>query len=67
MTAKDLLQKPCSFMHQGKELVGLIIEAVEAPPFGAGEIPDFICVVRGSSGRTLTVSLCQSYLKTTDI
>ena len=67
MTTKDLLQRPCQFfLPDGKELSGMIVEAVEAPPFGAGAIPDFLCKIRGSSGRTMEVSLVSSYLRTTD-
>lgn len=67
MTAKDLLQKPCSFIApDGKELAGMIVEAVETSPYGPGQIPDFRVVVRGASGRTMSVSLCESYLRTTD-
>lgn len=68
MTAKDYLQKPCSFVSpEGKELVGIIVECVESVPYGPGQIPDFLVTVRGSSGLKLTVSLCETYLKTTDL
>lgn len=67
MTAKDLIQHPCRFFtHDGKELHGMITEAVEAPPFGVGQIPDFLVTVRGQSGQTKTVSLVQTHLRTTD-
>ncbi len=67
MTAKDLLQHPCMFfLPDGKELHGMITESVEAPPFGVGQIPDFLVTVRGSSGRTMTVSLVETHLRTTD-
>ncbi len=66
MTAKDLEQRPCSFIHEGKELSGMIVEAVENTPYGPGKIPDFLVTVRGASGRKLTVSLVNSYLRTTD-
>ena len=67
MTVKDLLQRPCQFITpEGKELSGMIVEAVETVPYGPGEIPDFKVTVRGQSGRTMTVSLVASYLRTTD-
>ncbi len=67
MTAKDLLQRPCCFiLPDGKEVNGIIVEAVEDLPYGPGEIPDFQVTVRGQSGRKVTVSLVESYLRTTD-
>lgn len=68
MTAKDLLQKPVSFMSpEGRELVGIVVEAVETVPYGPGQVPDYLCTVRGESGRKMTVSLVASYLRTTDL
>jgi hypothetical protein len=67
MTAKDLLQRPCMFITpEGQERHGMIVEAVEALPYGPGAIPDFKVTVRGQSGRTMSVSLVESYLRTTD-
>lgn len=67
-TAQDYLQKPCSFIApDGRELAGMIVECVETTPFGPGAIPDYRIVVRGSSGRTMSVSLVESHLKTTDL
>lgn len=67
MTAKDLLQRPCMFfLPDGTEQHGIIVSAVEDLPYGAGEIPDFQVTVRGKSGKTVTVSLVESYLRTTD-
>lgn len=68
MTAKELLQRPCVFYTpEGTEMHGMIVEAVETTPYGPGKIPDFLVTVRGSnSGRKLTVSLVNSYLRTTD-
>jgi len=66
MNPKAMIGKPCCFQYSGKELVGIIVDAVEAPPYGPGEIPDALVTVRGASGRQLTVSLVETYLKTTD-
>lgn len=67
MKTTDLIGKPCSFIApDGRELVGMITEAIETVPYGKGQIPDFVCKVRGASGRTMEVSLVESYLRTTN-
>lgn len=60
--ATDLVGISCSFDHEGKRLTGVITEAKPAEPWGKSRIPDFTVSVRGQSGRTLTVSMVESYM-----
>lgn len=62
----DLIGLKCSFEHNGKRVTGIITDAKPAEPFGKGRIPDFSVTVRGASGRTLTVSMCESYMSLPD-
>lgn len=67
MKAEDYLHKKCSFMApDGRQLVGIVVECVETTPFGLGKIPDFTVTIRGSSGRTMTVSATEAYLQLSD-
>ena len=62
----QLIGRSCSFDHQGKKLVGTVIEAKDNGLTLRGAIPDLLVTVRGQSGATLTVSLVESYMKFTD-
>lgn len=50
-----------SFEHQGNRLVGVVEQQVYAGRTKRGNIPDWSLVVRGTSGKTLTISLVESY------
>ena len=53
--------KRVTFDHAGKRLVGLIEAQVYAGRTVRGAIPDYRLTVRGDSGRTLEISLVESY------
>lgn len=62
----DLIGLKCSFDHDGNRLAG-IIDAAEPNGFAEpGHIPDILVTVRGTSGRTLKVSLVESYMTLSD-
>jgi hypothetical protein len=63
--------RQCSFNEpnpKGKprRLVGIIESATYAGRFNRGMIPDYTLVIRGQSGKALTVSLVESYLSLTE-
>ena len=66
MTPSQLIGRPCSFDHQGKKLVGTVIEAKDNGVTARGAIPDLLVTIRGQSGATVTVSLVESYMTLTD-
>lgn len=58
----EIIGLRASFRHKGRELVG-IVEAAQANGFAEpGHIPDMLVTVRGESGRTLAVSMVNSYM-----
>lgn len=59
---KQLVGLKASFEHKGQRVVGIVTDAVEAPPWGKGQIPDLTVTVRGQSGRLLTVSMVETYM-----
>lgn len=58
---RNYVGKRCSFDYDGKRLAGVIVAQEFAGLTARGAIPDHRLVVRGASGRTLTVSLVESY------
>lgn len=58
---KRFVGKRCSFDHQGKRLAGVITAQEYIGRTERGAIPDYRLTVRGQSGRTLTISLVESY------
>lgn len=52
--------QPVQFDHQGKRLSGIVTKAEANGYAEPGHIPDALLTVRGSSGKTLTVSLVES-------
>lgn len=48
------------FMHDGKILVGVVESASFVGFTKRGNIPEHLAVMRGTSGRTITVSLVES-------
>lgn len=63
---QDLIGLQAGFEHHGKRLVGIVTAATLAEPWGKGKIPDFTVTVRGCSGRMLTVSLVETYMRFPD-
>lgn len=61
----EIIGLRASFRHGGKNLVG-IIDAAQAHGFAEpGHIPDMLVTVRGVSGKTVVVSMVESYMTLT--
>jgi hypothetical protein len=58
---RNYVGKRCSFDYEGRRLAGVIVSQEYAGLTPRGAIPDHRLVVRGASGRTVTVSLVESY------
>lgn len=63
MKPDDLKGQSVRFNHDGKTLVGVVVDALDNGVTPRGSIPDLLVTVRGGSGRTLTVSLVESHLQ----
>jgi len=61
-----LIGRAVSFDHEGKRLVGTITEASDAGLSQPGNIPDAVVVIRGQSGKTISVSVVSSNLQLID-
>jgi hypothetical protein len=55
---------PCRFEHQGRQLVGRIEAHTFAGRTVRGDLPDYSCLIRGESGKALTVSMVETNLQT---
>lgn len=66
ITPADLVGLKCSFDHHGKRLAGVITDAKDGGFAEPGHIPDLLVTVRGESGRTLTVSMVNTYMSLPD-
>lgn len=65
----EIIGKSVSFDHPDHgdvRLVGVVIEAKDNGKTARGAIPDLLVTVRGASGKTLTVSFVESYMRVTE-
>lgn len=51
---------PCGLAKPGTALVGVCVAVTPTEPTKRGAIPDCLCVLRGRSGREVTVSFVES-------
>jgi hypothetical protein len=54
----------CSFDYEGKRLAGVVTAQEWLGLTPRGFLPDWRVTVRGQSGKSVTVSLVESYLST---
>ena len=63
MKPTDIIGKSVSFDHHGSRLVGTATAAKDNGKTARGAIPDLLVTVQGSTGKQVTVSFVESYMR----
>lgn len=58
---KKWVGRTCSFLKDGKPLIGVVTAQRWAGRNNRGAIPDYTMTVRGASGRTMEISMVENY------